>query len=555
MQLDAVLERIRSYRPKELFQAGTDRFFQEVVTLVAGLCGTHMNSLYLTDPGGDRLKLKAAVGLPADWLALATEIPIGTSAACGVCGRAAATGQVVVAESLEDPATEAFRDRARAAGIESTWSVPLVDSDGHVIGTFATYHGVAKRPSPEQVRYVQEVARQAASILETARLYHAQEAAWRLQRQAQHLAQQLLGRTDPQQVFAAIADGLKQLLNVDVVWLSLVGKDGKVQFFQSDDLFAAPPPRVMSAPCREALDTNRTAVHLDFEFPPGMPLKRLVRLGTVVCHPQAVENGYVLTAVGWYQRHRFTEEDRHILDLFTKFGAIAMQNATRLDLLRSSYFGMVRGLLTALEVRDYETVAHSRRVVTYTMLLLDRIGYTPKRVEEVMLGAALHDVGKIGISDSILLKPGRLTPEEYEVVKTHPIIGYRMLQAPLAQFPTALDMVRHHHERFDGTGYPDGIGNSDISLEARLLAVADAFDVMTTDRPYCSARSIEEARAEVAKWRGKQFCPDCADALLSIESDVLEAVRRGELDRSPFAVFDTADWVPSLGTPTLWRGS
>jgi len=540
LDIGEVMERLRSYRPKELFQVGTDRFFHELLTLVAGLCGTHMNSLYLTDPSGERLLLKAAIGLPPTWLESAREIPIGLTAASGVCGRAAALGQVVVAETLDDPATAVFRDEARAAGVRSLWSVPLVDSDGHVIGTFATYHTTPKAPAVGEIRLVQEVARQAAFILETARLYHARESAWELHRRAQLLAQQLVGRTDPQQVFAAIADGLKQLLRVDLVWLSQVAKDGTVQFFQSDDLFVAPPPQVAGSPCRQALETKRTAVHMDFEFPAAAPLVRPLRLGTLVCHPQELESGYVLTSAGWYHRHRFTEEDGHILDLFTKFGAIALQNATRLDLLRSSYFGMVRGLLTALEVRDYETVAHSRRVMTYTMLLLERIGHDPARFEEAMLGAALHDVGKIGISDSILLKPGRLTPDEYEMVKAHPVIGYRMLQAPLAQFPVALDMVRHHHERYDGKGYPDGLANGDIPLEARLLSVADAFDVMTTDRPYSAARSIESGRQEVARCSGKQFCPYAVDAFLSIEPDVLEAVRRGELDRSPFAGFDAA---------------
>ena len=379
MDIGEVMERLRSYRPKELFQVGTDRFFHELLTLVAGLCGTHMNSLYLTDPSGERLLLKAAIGLPPTWLESAREIPIGLTAASGVCGRAAALGQVVVAETLDDPATAVFRDEARAAGVRSLWSVPLVDSDGHVIGTFATYHTTPKAPAVGEIRLVQEVARQAAFILETARLYHARESAWELHRRAQLLAQQLVGRTDPQQVFAAIADGLKQLLRVDLVWLSQVAKDGTVQFFQSDDLFVAPPPQVAGSPCRQALETKRTAVHMYFEFPAAAPLVRPLRLGTLVCHPQELESGYVLTSAGWYHRHRFTEEDGHILDLFTKFGAIALQNATRLDLLRSSYFGMVRGLLTALEVRDYETVAHSRRVMTYTMLLLERIGHDHRK--------------------------------------------------------------------------------------------------------------------------------------------------------------------------------
>ncbi|HLS91066.1 MAG TPA: HD domain-containing phosphohydrolase, partial [Limnochordia bacterium] len=150
-------------------------------------------------------------------------------------------------------------------------------------------------------------------------------------------------------------------------------------------------------------------------------------------------------------------------------------------------------------------------------------------------GAALHDVGKIGIPDNILKKPGKLTQEEFEIVRTHPLIGYRMLEQPLlAQFPVALDLVRHHHERFDGNGYPDRLKGTEISLGARLLALADAFDVMTTDRPYKKRKSIQEARAEVASLRGAQFCPEAVDAFLSLSPDLLEAVQRGEVERSPF---------------------
>ena len=109
-----------------------------------------------------------------------------------------------------------------------------------------------------------------------------------------------------------------------------------------------------------------------------------------------------------------------------------------------------------------------------------------------------------------------------------------MLEQPLAQFPVALDLVRHHHERFDGNGYPDRLKGTEISLGARLLALADAFDVMTTDRPYKKRKSIQEARAEVASLRGAQFCPEAVDVLLSLSPDLLEAVQRGEVERSPF---------------------
>lgn len=543
VEYDQVLERLRSFRPKELFRVGPERFFRELVTLVARVGGTHMNSLYLTDPSGEKLQLKAAIGLPPSWLESAYEIPIGLAASAGVCGRAAALGQVVIAETLADPAVEAFREQARAAGVGSLWSVPLVDSDGQVIGTFATYHPQPNAVSREQIRMIQEVARHAAYVLEAARLYHAQEAAWEVQRRAQRLAHQLIARTDPEAVFGAISDGLKQLLKVDLVWLSHVRDDGEVRFFQSDDVFPEPPIRLLEAPCRQALETMQPVVQMNFASPPHASVRRPLRLGTLVCHPQEVERGHVLTTVAWHEPHRFSEQDQQVLDLFTKFGAIALQNATRLELLRSSYLGMVRGLLAALEMRDFETVAHSRRVVTYTLLLFEQVGHDPGVVDQVTLGAALHDVGKIGISDHILLKPGRLTDDEYAVVKAHPVLGHQMLQRPLAQFPVALDMVRHHHERYDGKGYPDGLADGEISLEARLLAVADAFDVMTTDRHYRAARSIQEARQEVAACRGTQFCPLAADALLSLETDVLEAVRSGRLDRSPFAAFEDAGGV------------
>src|SRR5690625_1369715 len=143
--------------------------------------------------------------------------------------------------------------------------------------------------------------------------------------------------------------------------------------------------------------------------------------------------------------------------------------------------------------------------------------------DELCLGATLHDVGKIAISDTILRKPGKLTKLEFAVVQQHPVIGYDLLRSSLAPFPIALEMVRHHHERYDGAGYPDRLAGREIPFAARLLALVDAFDVMTNDRPYKRARSIREACAEVLAHRGTQFCPECVDAFLSIDSSTLAA--------------------------------
>src|SRR5690606_6699050 len=169
--------------------------------------------------------------------------------------------------------------------------------------------------------------------------------------------------------------------------------------------------------------------------------------------------------------------------------------------------------------------AHSRRVVTYAMLLAEKFGFNGNTLEQIALGAALHDVGKIAIPDRILHKAGKLTPEEFEVVRSHPVIGYRMLESSFSQFPIALDLGRHPPERSAGKGDPAGLAGEAISREARILSVADAFDVMTTDRPYKKAKSIEESLEEVASLAGSQFCPAAAGALHALDVSLFDAQR------------------------------
>src|SRR5690606_372207 len=159
--------------------------------------------------------------------------------------------------------------------------------------------------------------------------------------------------------------------------------------------------------------------------------------------------------------------------------------------------GLISGLVLALEMRDFETVAHSRRVTTYTLLLAERLGVDASLHDELALGAALHDVGKIALSDAILRKPGKLTNAEYALVQLHPVLGYIMLRSSVRPFPIALELVRHHHERFDGAGSPDRLGCEDIPFVGRMPALGDAFDVMRRDRAYMQAVSIEVVLRDV----------------------------------------------------------
>jgi putative two-component system response regulator len=175
--------------------------------------------------------------------------------------------------------------------------------------------------------------------------------------------------------------------------------------------------------------------------------------------------------------------------------------------LEGLYLSSIHSLVTALEAKDPHTRGHSDRVARYSLAILDCIGGMDP--EKLRIGAQLHDIGKIGISEAVLRKEGPLDPDEVAQMQEHPTIGVGILE-PLLDDETALAVVRHHHERWDGRGYPDGLAGSAISLGARIAAVADTFDAMTSSRPYRAAKSSEEAIAEIERESGRQFDPDIA---------------------------------------------
>jgi response regulator RpfG family c-di-GMP phosphodiesterase len=193
--------------------------------------------------------------------------------------------------------------------------------------------------------------------------------------------------------------------------------------------------------------------------------------------------------------------------------------------LRQSYESTLQALVTALDFRDNETQGHSTRVVEYAVLVANELGIGEPELTTIRWGSILHDVGKIGIPDSVLLKPGKLSEEEWDKMKLHPEMGYRMLQH-IDFLGPALDIVFSHQERYDGTGYPRGLKGEEIPLGARVFAVVDTFDAMTSDRPYRRALTIEDACAEIDRCAGSQFDPQVAKAFLRIEPDRWREIRR-----------------------------
>lgn len=192
--------------------------------------------------------------------------------------------------------------------------------------------------------------------------------------------------------------------------------------------------------------------------------------------------------------------------------------------LESNYQMTLEALVAALDSREHETFSHSLRVRAYTRYLARRAGFPPALLPSLEQGALLHDIGKISVADAILLKPDKLTAEEWVEMRKHPLVGDEILKR-IPFLRPASAVVRHHHERFDGTGYPDGLKGSEIPLGARLFCVADTLDAMTSDRSYRKGPGFEAARKEIVRCSGKQFDPHIVELFLKIPSATLIQVR------------------------------
>jgi len=211
----------------------------------------------------------------------------------------------------------------------------------------------------------------------------------------------------------------------------------------------------------------------------------------------------------------FSREDLEVLSTVASNAAVAIENAVLQESLETTYFEIVQSLASAVEAKDPYTRGHSDRVTEYALMIGKRMGFSPSELATLEHAAALHDVGKIGIPDSILLKPDKLTDEEYSLVKKHPALGEQII-SPIRSLSEVSRFIRHHHEHYDGMGYPDGLAGDEIPAVSRILAVCDAYDAMTTNRPYRPKFEPSEAREMIRQGMGTQFDPQAAAVFLEL---------------------------------------
>lgn len=211
----------------------------------------------------------------------------------------------------------------------------------------------------------------------------------------------------------------------------------------------------------------------------------------------------------------FTSVEQKLLATLAGQAAVALENARLYQETKKMFLSIIGALAATIDAKDPYTHGHSRRVTYYGMVIAEALGASPEFVETVKLAGLLHDVGKIGIPESILRKIERLTDEEYRGIMDHTTIGVRIL-GHIDALKHVIPAIKHHHERYGGGGYPDGLKDDEIPLAARILSIADTFDAMTTDRPYRKALSDEEALGELERNRGIQFDPEVVKVFAEI---------------------------------------
>jgi HD-GYP domain-containing protein (c-di-GMP phosphodiesterase class II) len=217
--------------------------------------------------------------------------------------------------------------------------------------------------------------------------------------------------------------------------------------------------------------------------------------------------------------------------------ALTAQNLQLIDRLRETFESSIAAVAGAVEARDGYTDQHCRRLAAFSSLMGRRLGMPEDQVRAMELGALLHDVGKIGVPDAILNKPGRLTDEERVQMQKHPEIGAGIVAPVVGLEKTTLDCVIHHHERWDGDGYPEGLVGDEIPLAARIVSIVDVWDALSTARPYKAAYPQSEVRDRLLKGRGTQFDPDLIDLFFEVLEDqgeeMLELVARSSSQANP----------------------
>jgi diguanylate cyclase (GGDEF)-like protein len=432
----------------------------------------------------------------------------------GITGRVAETGEPLLVHDARNH--ELAEHIAGTAEIEeSLLAVPLTFGS-RVIGVIVVSKLGLDQFDADDLRVLEVLAGHASVALENARLYEAQKRAAESATALLEFARDIAAAEGIAEVAERVVRGSARILSSPSASLWL-------QDAPTGDLM-----RLASLP--EAAEpglTSIAAAHLgpwlDRREPYFVSAEDYAAItappeetdGRFAIAPFVVDSRWGVIAAAVPSKSTFADRELELLGGLAQQTKLALQSVASYESLERTFLSTIEALANALEANDEHTSKHARWITDLALKVGESLGLEQKELKRLELGALFHDIGKIGIPSSILLKPGPLSPQERQVIETHPVLGERIL-APIEQLGEVRRIVRSCHERFDGGGYPDGLVGEEIPIESRIVFACDAYHAMTTDRPYRDALGADEARRRLEEAAGTQFDPRVVEALLRI---------------------------------------
>jgi len=510
---------------------------EQVLERATQLSGARKGSIMLLDDDGQALSIAVAHGL-SDEVISGTRVLLGE----GIAGDVASTGRP---RNLAGGVKAAESVKTTASALSAAMCVPL-QVGGRVIGVLNVSDRLAGGDfTAHDLEFLIALGVQAAAAINNARLYDDVKSRAEALAALNEISQSLTASRDRDEVLHEVLDNALRLLRCHRGSLMLIQTDG-----EGEDEYDPASPII------EMADETARERYLAIVVAQGLPAEviestrialgqgpagQVAATGQIAVFGQgevtassASESGASLSLplkakdqiigvlnLAGHDGGEFEDDEVQLAMTLASQAATAIENAQLYDDLRDQFVHSIRVIANAIDARDPYTRGHSERVALYSRLMADELNLPEEEVQTIYYAGLLHDVGKIGVRDNILLKEGRLTDDEFTAMKNHPVKSAEIIY-PVKQLRRILPGLRHHHERFSARGYPDGLHEDQIPLMARIIGVADTYDAMTSDRPYRKGLPRRVALEELAKNRGAQFDPQCVNAFL-------ELVRRDEI--------------------------
>jgi HD-GYP domain-containing protein (c-di-GMP phosphodiesterase class II) len=497
-----------------------EELYDSYLKTILKVTQTQAGSILLLDRSTHQLEFVACQGEGSSRF-LHQLLPIGE----GIAGWVAKTGQAYFAG---DPVHD-LKHRA-----QNLLCVPLKISN-RIVGVVEVRNRQDQRPfQRDDLELLEAISAQIALVVENTQLFEMHEAKIQKLRTLEEISRALNSTLVEKVVRHLAVEAAAKLMDAEMGCLLMIDPARKELFFEVALGERGEQVKEIRLKMGEGIagwvaQTGKPLIVDDVQKDPRFSQKADQKtdfvMRNMICVPVKIKGRTigVLQAVNKKNQGRFSKGDLEDFSSLANQVAIAIENANLYKELKDTFLSTAGALSDTIEAKDTYTGGHTQRVMEYSLAIGWSLGLSPEEMENLKLAAILHDIGKIGVDDQVLRKQGRLNEEEKRKMQQHTIIGPRIVKR-VRQLHSIIPGIRHHHEMYDGSGYPDGVKGDEIPLMARIIAVADTFDAMTSDRPYRKGLDMESALREIQKFSGKQFDPKMVQALQS----VYEA---GELER------------------------